>query len=159
MLTVENPNNFNYSALTLLDCAEGNYQDAYYTLLLFEKYKLELEKLNLWKLYDSCFAKLNEVFARIEFDGMLVDEKELDKSETDLINKLDGPNKILHEIAGEINIKSNNDLKDLFFLEKGKFELYPPFRTDKGNPALDSKSLDFIDTAIKERIDELEKES
>ena len=39
MLTVENPNNFNYSALTLLDCAEGNYQDAYYTLLLFEKYK------------------------------------------------------------------------------------------------------------------------
>ena len=75
MLTVDNPKKFDWSGMSLHDCAEGNALDSYFTLKLFDVCEKELKKLNMLHLYDSLMAPATEVFSGMEFNGLNISQE------------------------------------------------------------------------------------
>lgn len=156
MLTLEDQSKIVFKDLPLLDICEGNYQDTYFTLKLFNKFKEELEFLGTWKLYETCFVELKPICVDIELNGLIVDPNELSAVESQLDTLLAKASEELEEeLRGyKINIRSPKDMQKLFYTDEAGLQLYPPVRSKKtGDPSCGKDALDIIERLIEETIE------
>lgn len=147
--------NTDWANISLIDCVEGNAQDAYFTLklhyLLLEKLKVR----NVDTLLDNILSPAYEMFADIEFHGMDVDEKELSDLDKKLrrdIREIEDDEYMIDEVSIESNLSSNDDLIDILFTGEDGFNLYPIKKTDKGKPSVDKASLSTLKDLIDEEL-------
>lgn len=169
MLTISNPNNFDWKNISLKDCLDGNSADTHFTAKVYAKLLDEIQDRGLEKLYEKLISPLTTVFRDIELTGIdvdpvrlaeLKDELEIAIAETK-IHLMDSP-----LIPPEINLASNLDLcKVLFSIEKEKdvdgdpvwniiedigFGLYPFKYTGKGAPTTDAEVIKKMHEMVEE---------
>lgn len=83
----------------------------------------ELEKINCLKLFDDIDMPTVEVLSDMQWNGMYVDEEELNKFGEELTSKLENITNIIYEMAGEeFNINSTKQLGEILF-EKMKLPI------------------------------------
>ena len=157
MLTVENPKKFDWSGMSLHDCAEGNALDSYFTLKLYDVCEKELKKLNMLHLYENLMAPATEIFSGMEFNGLDISQDKLTKVGKELYLKNVDDADELHshdQVKKEDNLSSTNDLIEILYTREEGFELYPPDRTAKGAPSVSAPTLKVI---LEHLEDELKK--
>ena len=156
MLTVEDPKKYNWSAIGLQDCIEGNAMDAFYTFLLKDKIEQELKEKGMVKLYEDLISKIITPLAEIEFNGIDIDKKALDKLENQLLPDREATLKDIYNCNSNIdknmNLASNKQLVELLYLREDGFNLYPPNKTKKQAPSVDVKTLDKLLDQINEEL-------
>lgn len=156
MLTVKDPKKQNWAEMSLADLAEGNAQDAFFTLRIFELLETQIKDLNLHHLYGSLIAPMTPIFAEIEYNGLNVDSQTLDVLNTQLDNKIkdkESEIRALPEVNTEDNLNSTQDLVDILFTREGSFQLYPPVNTAKGKPSVNSECIDILLEQIDEELE------
>lgn len=156
MLTVKDPKKQNWAEMSLADLAEGNAQDAFFTLRIFELLETQIKDLNLHHLYGSLIAPMTPIFAEIEYNGLNVDSETLDVLNTQLDNKIkdkESEIRALPEVNTEDNLNSTQDLVDILFTREGSFQLYPPVNTAKGKPSVNSECIDILLEQIDEELE------
>lgn len=156
MLTVKDPKKQNWAEMSLADLAEGNAQDAFFTLRIFELLETQIKDLNLHHLYGSLIAPMTPIFAEIEYNGLNVDSQTLDVLNTQLDNKIkdkESEIRALPEVSTEDNLNSTQDLVDILFTREGSFQLYPPVNTAKGKPSVNSECIDILLEQIDEELE------
>jgi len=155
MLTVENPNKFNWSEMPLSDCCEGNAMDSYFTLKLFNLICEKLEGEPMFKLIEEIMMPSLELFAEMEYNGMDVDLDVLDSVGKQLSSKNMNEEDFLYSCKGVIktdNLSSNNDLIEILYTREGGLELYPPDKTAKGKPSVSAPTLKVLLEHIEEEL-------
>ena len=76
----------------------------------------KLEETNSIKLYKEIDMPTIEVLSNMQWNGMYVDEKELEEFGKELTSQIDILTKIIHEMAGEdFNINSTKQLGEILF--------------------------------------------
>jgi DNA polymerase I-like protein with 3'-5' exonuclease and polymerase domains len=156
MLTVKDPKKQNWAEMSLADLAEGNAQDAFFTLRIFELLETQIKDLNLHHLYGSLIAPMTPIFAEIEYNGLNVDSQTLDVLNMQLDNKIKDKEfeiRALSEVSTEDNLNSTQDLVDILFTREGSFQLYPPVNTAKGKPSVNSECIDILLEQIDEELE------
>jgi DNA polymerase I-like protein with 3'-5' exonuclease and polymerase domains len=156
MLTVKDPKKQNWAEMSLADLAEGNAQDAFFTLRIFELLETQIKDLNLHHLYGSLIAPMTPIFAEIEYNGLNVDSQTLDVLNTQLDSKIkdkEAEIRALPEVSTEDNLNSTQDLVDILFTREGSFQLYPPVNTAKGKPSVNSECIDILLEQIDEELE------
>ena len=156
MLTVKDPKKQNWAEMSLADLAEGNAQDAFFTLRIFELLETQIKDLNLHHLYGSLIAPMTPIFAEIEYNGLSVDSETLDVLNAQLDNKIkdkEAEIRALPEVSTEDNLNSTQDLVDILFTREGSFQLYPPVNTAKGKPSVNSECIDILLEQIDEELE------
>ena len=146
MLTVENNKKFDWANIPLSACIEGNALDSHFTLKLFHLLKEKItgnRKLLVEKVICPAAARI----AEIEYQGCDVSRKELDSLEKSLKN-------IMNEIEDNIyskkyvkktdNLNSPADVSDILYLREEGLTLYPPDKTEKGQPSADAATLKLL---------------
>ena len=155
-----------WANISLVDCVEGNAQDAYFTLKLFYLLEEKLEDRGLTTLLDCVLSPAYEMFADIEFHGMHVDEATLDDLDRKLkisIMEIEDDEYGIKEVSDKcrklkqdkkpgINLSSNDDLINILFIEEGGFNLYPLKKTAGGKASVDKASLDTLKEIIEEEL-------
>ena len=101
---------------------ESKSQKEKYCLYAYSIYKLkettlkELEKIGAKELFYDIDMPTVEVLSNMQWNGMHVDEDELNKFGQELTEKLDTLTKIIYEMAGEeFNINSTKQLGEILF--------------------------------------------
>jgi len=159
MLTVKDGKKQDWASMPLDEMAKGNAMDSYYTLKLFERLYLELEKIDLVDHYKNLLSPLIPVLADIENKGMLIDQATIDSLDSRVKEKVDASKATVQAfpfIKEEYNIASNKDLIQIFYNGADGLTLYPPTRTDKGSPSVDKNAMETLENLIEA---ELEKRS
>ena len=158
MLTVKDPKNTKWAEMSLVELAEGNAQDAFFTLRIYEYLLEELQKNPVvYKLYETMLSDMTSKFSDIELKGFLVSEEELNNVGRQLYIECAELEDQLYEapqVDKEDKISSPADLCKILFLKEGAFELYPPQFTATNAPS--SKS-EVIETLINQIEAELSK--
>jgi len=147
MLTVDNPKTFDWAGISLVDCAEGNAADAYFTLKLFSIFEEKLEELGLVDLYESLISPITEVFAEMEYAGLPVSREKLKEVGRELMLKNVEAEDSLYtssRMESTDNISSNNDLIEILYTRESGFCLYPPDKTAKSNPSVSAPTLKIL---------------
>ncbi|MFH0780304.1 MAG: DNA polymerase I, partial [Parcubacteria group bacterium] len=91
-------------------------EDADYTWRLVEKLKPELEKNEMWPLFEKIEMPLIEVLIEMEMNGVKIDTDHLKKMSKSVNAKIAGLTKKIHKLAGEkFNISSPLQLKKILF--------------------------------------------
>ena len=158
MLSITNPEKFDWANMPLHDCAEGNAMDTFFTLKLFHllKAKLEEQEDNLPKLIENVLNPALEIFADSEYRGIDVDPFELGKCDKQLRRKImeieDGMYE-LDGVKGEDNFNSVAHLVDILFTRDGGMELYPTEFTDTGTPTTNVDALKLLLSLIDEELE------
>ena len=157
MLTVRNANQFDWSSLSLEECATGNALDASYTLRIYNILVHKLRENGSLHLFGVLLSPLFPVFAEIEHRGLEANPSELDAVGRTLINLLDDIEDGMYSasmVDKRSNFKSTSDLIDILYSDEG-FSFYPPIMTEKGKPSTNKQCLDIlldqIDTEIEKR--------
>lgn len=84
----------------------------------YQKFKLELEKKEMYKLYNDVEIPLTYVLGDMEYNGVYVSGKTLDEMGLVIKNKIDDLTKQIHDIVGhEFNIASPIQLGEVLFDE------------------------------------------
>lgn len=97
---------------------------------LNEQLKIELEKKDLYTLFESVEMPLVKVLATIEFNGFKVDPDEIEKINHQLIQKIEEIETLIYQAAGEpFNINSPKQLGVVLF---EKLALPPVKKTKTG---------------------------
>ena len=164
MLTVEDNKKFDWKAISLTDCLQGNAMDTHYTGKIYFKLLEELRAKGLEKLYDKLISPATILFRDLEYEGLLIDTKKLADLDSKInwkINELAVKLNTSKGIPPGANFNSSHDLvKILFSLERNEekewvvnadygFQLYPISRTATGQPQTNEESM----TALKELVD------
>lgn len=167
MLTVRNSEKFDWAGIGLKECADGNILDAEYTLRIYNLLIKDLERLGGLKLYESLISPITEVFADIEYNGMDVDPNEvknLDKILKQNLKDLEVELREISEVGDDFNFNSVKQVAQLLYvnslgevynfeqINRKCFGLYPPDRTEKGDPATDSDTLNLTLIHIAEEL-------
>ena len=155
MLTVENPNKFDWANMPLVDCCEGNAYDSYFTLKLFYLIEEKLTELGVMDFVEKTLMPALEPFADIEYNGLSVSEGKLKQLGKILSEKNMNQEDDLYSFPGVTNtdnLSSNNDLIDIFYLREGSFEFYPPDKTAKGSPSVSAPTLKVLLEQINEEL-------
>ena len=79
MLTIVNPETFDWANISLTDCVEGNALDTICTLDLYYIFKEIIESNGQLNLLENLVSKGQEVFTKIEYQGVDVDISEVDR--------------------------------------------------------------------------------
>ncbi len=118
-------------SLSIEEQTEYAVEDADITYQLREFFISDLKKANNEKLFDELEIPLLSVLAKMELNGIDIDEKALDDLSKKLTEDIDRLEKKVHEAAGEkFNIGSPKQLGDVLF---GKLELAKkPKKTKSG---------------------------
>ena len=155
MLTIQNPNKFDWSSMSLSDCCEGNAMDSYFTLKLFDLVHEKLEDLGVLRFAENIFSDAMTTFAEMEYEGLLVSDDKLSVLEKELyeltLNQEDDLY-LYDQVQKKDNLSSNNDPIDIFYLREGGFEFYPPDKTAKGSPSVSAPTLKILLEQINEEI-------
>jgi len=155
MLTVDNPKAFDWGSISLVDCAEGNAMDSYFTLKLFELFEERLEGLGVTALYDGLISPLTEEFSEMEYDGLNVSREklaevggELQEACLEIEETVYSSDKVMEDD----NLSSTNDLVQILYTREDGFNLYPPDRTAKGKPSVSAPTLKILLGQINEEL-------
>lgn len=118
-------------SLSIEEQTEYAVEDADITYQLREFFINDLKKANNEKLFDELEIPLLSVLAKMELNGIDIDEKALEDLSKKLSEDIDQLEKQIHEAAGEkFNIGSPKQLGDILF---GKLELAKkPKKTKSG---------------------------
>ena len=155
MLTIDNPNKFDWANIPLSDCCEGNAMDAHFTLKLFDLICEKLEGEAMFKLIEDVVMPSLETFAEMEYEGLTVDETVLDAVGRELSTKNMDREDFLYGCEGVVktdNLSSNNDLIEVLYTREGGMELYPPDKTSKGKPSVSAPTLKLLLEHIDEEL-------
>lgn len=156
MLTVKNGKTKDWANMSLFDLAEGGAEDCYYTFKIYELLEKEIEKVGLTKLYKTLISPLTTKFAKIEREGLKVDETILPKIGEKLKEKID---KLKEEIKGipevkDYNLGSSQQKCKILFTDEDGFGLYPTRKSKKtGEPSSDAQCLDELLSQIEEELE------
>jgi DNA polymerase I-like protein with 3'-5' exonuclease and polymerase domains len=157
MITQLDGSKVDWGNMPLADMAKGNSLDAFYTLCLYEVLVKELEKIDLLKYYDTLSSPLINKLADIELRGMTIDQTKLDEINPLMVNKVEECRATLHafpQVRADDNIKSTDDMRQIFFLREDGFGFYPPFLTKKTNePQVDKNTLETLENMIEEELE------
>jgi DNA polymerase-1 len=109
-------------------------EDSDLTLLLYEKLKSKLLKdKQLYDVYTSIEIKLMLIIAEMEYLGVSIDSRELEKQSNDLKKRIDKIEKQIYSISGrEFNISSPKQIQEIFYDE---LKLPVLKKTPKGQPS------------------------
>ena len=77
MLTIKNPENFDWSTIPLDECLHGNSMDARMTIKIYGQLIELLKKTNREHLFDKLLSPALEYFADYEYRGIAIDEEVL----------------------------------------------------------------------------------
>ena len=118
-------------SLSIEEQTEYAVEDADITYQLREFFISDLKKANNEKLFDELEVPLLDVLAKMELNGIDIDEKALENLSSKLSDDIDRLEKKVHEAAGEeFNIGSPKQLGDILF---GKLALAKkPKKTKSG---------------------------
>lgn len=168
MLTVQDPNKFDWKNIPLLDCVEGNALDTIATLGLAEIFQERLEEISLWKLHTDLMSPLIPYFAKIENQGMIISENEIDNLQKKLDDSIKEQESIIRsfsQVKDSDNISSIPDLINILFINgegeeyrDGGFCLYPIYFNPTG-PSTDNESLKITLKLIEEELEKRAKKS
>lgn len=152
MLTVKNPEKFDWASITLPDCALGNAKDAYFTLKIFYELREKLKELKLDKIMEDLLCEVSLILARIEQQGMRIDKAQLDSLSKILKKKISDQEDFLYslkQVEKGDNLNSSEDLTKILYTRESGFRLYPPDRTLKtGKPSTSAPTLKLIKELI-----------
>lgn len=166
MLTVNNKN-VDWVNIPLAACVFGNCCDTYATLRIYEILLEKLEDLKMVNVYENLLMPAIPVFRDIELEGMYIDEKVLDTLGKKLNDDVFKHEEELYNhphVKNTCNFKSTHDMVEILYsARKGDdgewivdpstgFSLYPPGKTDKGQPSTSEESLTLLHTFIEEEI-------
>lgn len=146
MLTISNPDTFDWSSIALEDCLFGNAMDTLMTFRVYSKLKLLLEEAGRLKIFEKLISPGLDYFSKVEYIGIDIDENALDREDKSILNKLETIETEFKDLVQnkELNINSGPQLIELFFESDTGLSLYPVKKTDKGQPSLDSDSLNTM---------------
>ena len=156
MLTISNPNTFDWANMPLEDCADGNAKDTYFTLKLFDLICEKLEGNSVMNLIENIIMPSLEEFAEMEYNGLDVDPDALQSVGRTLNSKNIDEEDLLyscHGVQKTDNLSSNNYLIEILYTREGGMELYPPDRTGKGKPSVAAASLKLLLDHIEEELE------
>ena len=156
MLTVQNAETFDWANISLTDCVEGNALDTICTLDLYYIFKEIIESNGQLNLLENLVSKGQEVFTKIEFQGVDVDISEVDRIDEELSELLVTLAADLYEfkeIREDTNIGSDMQMAEVLFTNEDGFGLYPPMRTDGGAPAVNKDSRVLLLNQIKMELE------
>ncbi len=121
--------------------ADYSCEDVYGTLKLWECFRPQLEKNNLWDLFTSLETPLIPILAEMELTGITIDPELLHTLSAEFAAKLDELVREIHSLAGtEFNINSPQQLGEILF-EKLKL---PHGRKTKTGYSTDVKVLEKL---------------
>ncbi len=155
MLTINNPNTFDWAGMSLSDCCEGNAMDSYFTLKLFELISEKMEDQPVHKLLQEVVMPSLETFAEMEWAGLDVALDQLGnvgKQLSDLNINSEDKLYSFDAVNTSDNLSSNNDLIEILYTRDEGFGLYPPDRTAKGSPSVSAPTLKLLLTHIDEEL-------
>jgi DNA polymerase I-like protein with 3'-5' exonuclease and polymerase domains len=155
MLTINNPNKFDWANMPLTDCLRGNALDSYFTLKLFDLIEEKLEGSPVLDFYEKVMSPLSCVFSDMEWEGMLVSEERLStigKELGDLVMDQEDSLYYFPGVSSSDNISSTKDLIDILYLREGGFEFYPPDKTAKGTPSVSAPTIKVLLEQIDEEL-------
>lgn len=155
MLTIHNPNKFDWANMPLSDCCEGNAMDTYFTLKLFDLICEKLEGQPVMKLLEGVVMPSLELFADMEYEGLDVDTDVLKRVGRELNAKNMDEEDYLYQCKGvnkTDNLSSNNDLIDILYTRDSGFGLYPPDKTASGKPSVSAPTLKLLLEHIEEEL-------
>lgn len=155
MLTVANPNKFDWKNIALSDCCEGNAADAYFTLKLFNLIFDKFSELGLVPFFDKVLAPANTIFSEIEFAGLEVCPKTLESVGKVLKTANIETEDTLYaykEVMPKDNLSSTVNLSEILYTNEQGFGLYPPDRTAKGAPSVSAPTLKILLEHIEQEL-------
>ena len=159
MLTITNPNTFDWSSMSLSDCAEGNAMDTYFTLKLFDLICEKLEGSPMLRLIEEVIMPSLEVFSEMEYEGLNVDLPTLDSVGRALSAKNMDEEDALYSceaVHKTDNLSSNNHLIEILYTREGGMELYPPDKTGTGKPSVSAPTLKLLLEQIEQELSKRE---
>ena len=155
MLTVSNPNKFDWAAMPLDECCQGNALDAYFTLRLFEICEEKLKEKGMLDLFQNLLSPALEVFGEMEWNGLDVClektgeiGKKLRSSNIDQEDSL----YLCPGVGKTDNFSSNNDLIEVLYTRDDGLGLYPPDNTAKGSPSVSAPTLKILLEQIEQEL-------
>jgi DNA polymerase I len=105
-----------FAEVSIDRATEYSCEDADVTLRLHEKFLPELKTKQVEKLYEEVEVPLVQILADMEFQGVLVDEKKLQKMSEALLEESAEVESKIYECAGEtFNIASPKQLSHILF--------------------------------------------
>lgn len=147
MLSVKNPETYDWKNIPLLDCVEGNAMDSIVTLELYNLLLEKIEENNLTNLFENLVSESQVYLTEAEFEGQEVDSDEVEKIEEELTINIKS---IEEELIAtglfpeDINFNSDQQVGDVFFMREDGLALYAPYFTDTGAPSLNNESRQFL---------------
>lgn len=142
MLTIKNPDSFDWKNLDLDTCVVGNANDVLATINLYHDILELLKEKNLEVMYDKILSPAVTIFAESEYEGLDIDETALDVADKKLSEQLEELEKQLKDLADrELNINSDQQLSKLVYEDEDGFCLVPIKFTAKGAISLDADVL------------------
>jgi DNA polymerase I-like protein with 3'-5' exonuclease and polymerase domains len=169
MLTVLNPDAFDWENIPYHECIKGNAADSFFTLKIFELLYEQIKDTELETLYKAILEPSVPLFTEIESQGLKVDENKIDELERlmdiELI-EIEDSLYSLKEVKNTYNLNATVDLvKILYSCERDKetkkweidpalggFGLYPPKKTGKDAPSTDEETLNKLIALTKKEI-------
>jgi DNA polymerase I-like protein with 3'-5' exonuclease and polymerase domains len=155
MLTIKNPNTFDWANMSLHDCCEGNAYDVYFTLKLYHLLVEKLDDLGMMPLVNKMISPALSLFADMEYKGIDVSREELDVVGRELRSTNIEVEDDLYEhsaVQTYDNLSSTKDLIEVLYTREGALELYPPTRTKTGSPSTDAPTLKTLLSQIEEEL-------
>jgi len=162
MLTVADGSKHDWEGMSLLEVAEGNAMDVYFTLNLFNDMKRELEKENpnALKLCRTLFSPLSPHAARSEYDGFDICPERLEVLYREMMeNTINFEDDVYNipKVSPKLKISSAADLRQILFSEKG-YGLASPYVTDKGKEdSTNDASLVWLTQQIERELQKRDK--
>lgn len=158
MLTIKNPNKFDWANIGLLDCLEGNALDTYFTYKLYKVLSELLEDQAMTPLLEKLITPLLGIFSDMELEGLDISVNNLNVLDKELRDKNIDLEDVLYmckQVHMTDNLASDIDMREILYTREGSFELYPPDRTKKKEEP--STSAPTIETILLQIDDELKR--
>lgn len=155
MLTVRDAKKFDWENIPLPDCLHGNAMDSHYTLKVFNVLVEKLSEIGVLNFYKNVLAPANTVFAEPEYAGLRVSPEKLKVVGRELKYTTIDIHDSLYDftqINKYTNLASTKDLREVFYTGEDGFGLYPPDKTDKGEPSVSKPTLEILLSQIKKEI-------
>lgn len=140
MLTISNPDTFDWANIPLHDCIVGNAFDARNTLILYHIILDLLKKEGLEHFYETVLSPAASMFAEVEYEGIDIDTEERKRLDTKLRLDLLALEDQIVELAGksDFNINSDQQVAKLLYEDDDGFGLVPIKFTPKKAISVDS---------------------
>ena len=87
------------------------------TLRLYNKFKVELEKQDLWTFFQNFIMPLSEMLVEMEYDGIQVSRERLNKLKLELEQEIEVLSRDIKIKVGDVNVHSPKQLQKLLFVD------------------------------------------